>query len=228
MDVNAGLIVDPRYLQFGTVTLGVAVTRELVLRTPRSGPPWAVTGIRAGRAMPGQKEVAYTYAVQPVEDPQYTMVRMSITHPGLDVLGAFTDPIVILTTHPERPEVVVQSQISVVPHVLCRANVISLGYVSPGSPRPPSRARIQGGTPSVVFDVTGVEVLPPDGQEPSPGGPGFGAEFGRDDRGWWVDVQYDGLSRKPGLLEAVLLVRTNVAEQPELRVPIRATVQGAR
>jgi hypothetical protein len=90
------------------------------------------------------------------------------------------------------------------------------------------RARIQAGAPGVKFKIVRVEVRPPEGKPVPTGGMGFTAWSGEDARGWWVDVKYDGKTRKAGLLEALLIVHTDDAKQPEVRVPVRATVQAQK
>ena len=75
---------------------------------------------------------------------------------------------------------------------------------------------------------TSHEVLPKDGHEVPAGGLGFVAKIGKDDKGWFVDVSYDGKSRKPGLIEGVLVVHTDDEVQPEVRVPLRATIRRSR
>ena len=87
---------------------------------------------------------------------------------------------------------------------------------------------MEAGAPGVTYKIVKVEVLPPEGAKPSAAGPGFTTTFGQDARGWWVDVKYDGKNRKAGLLQALLVVHTDDEQQPEVRVPIRATIRVPR
>jgi hypothetical protein len=228
MDVNAGLMISPRYIDFGNQAPGTPVTRDFFLLSPKDEPEWELVAIQGGRRSLKSGVVEYTFEVAPVEDPKYRKIRVSLTHPGLETIGPFRDPLVITTSHPDRGRLIVQSSINVVPRIRCRSNIVSLGFVRPGHARPPTRARIQAGLKGLQFKITGVEVVPLDGKAAGPAGTGFVADFGRDQRGWYVDVRYDGRSRKPGLLDAELVVRTDDALQPELRVRVRATVQKPR
>jgi hypothetical protein len=225
MDISAGLMAEPRFLDFGNASRNRPVTKELGLRSPKDEPTWKVIDVQGARKGRDGKPVAYTFDVEEVPDPRFHRVRIQVTHPGSDTVATVSDTLVVRTTHPERPHINVPSRINVVPRIMCRRNVISLGYVRSGSARPPTRTRIQAGAPGVEFEITGVEVEPQPGESAPSAGPGFVASFGRDNRGWWVDVKYDGKSRASGLLEAVLVIHTDDGEQPELRVPIRATIR---
>jgi len=228
LEVDAGLIAEPRYLQFGNVTPSTAVTKTLILRAPKSDSAWELLGVEGGREIPGRGVTAYTYEVEPVRDPKYHMLKVHITHPGYEQVGPLRDTLRLTTTHPERPVIEVSGYINVTARIVSRSRVVSLGFIRPGVPRPPMRVRIQAGVPGVTFEIVGVEVLPPEGRPVPSGGVGFTATSGKDARGWWADVKYDGKARKAGLIEALLVVRTDDAEQPEVRVPIRATIRAAK
>jgi len=228
MDINAGLMSDPQYLQFGNVPPETSASRTLYLRTKKDDKDWTVTGVRSARKVEGMKPVTYTFELEDLEDPRYRRVKVRVIHPGLAKTGSYHDRLVVSTTHPERPEVKVNAHIHVVPRIVFRARTISLGFVRAGTPRAPTRARIQAGAPGITFAIVGVEIVPPEGESFGPGGAPFAATHGKDARGWWVDVKYDGKPRKAGLIKAILLVRTDDPEQPELRVPVRATLQAAR
>jgi hypothetical protein len=225
MNVDAGLIAEPRYLQFGNVPPGTPSRRAVHLRTAKKDADWKVTAVHSGRHIVGVKPVTYTFEVEPIPDPRWHRVKVTVIHPGYAELGPYRDTVVIETTNKERPRIEIPAQIHVVPRIVCRTRVITLGFVLPGAPRTPTRVRIQAGATGVLFKVVGVEVQPPKGQKAGPDGPGYTAKFGKDERGWWVDVRYDGKSRKPGLLEAQLVVHTSDSLQPEVRVPIRATIR---
>lgn len=228
MDINAGLMLSPRYIDFGNQAPSTPVTRDFFLMSPKDEPEWKIVAVQGGRRSFGTDVVQYTYETAPIPDPKFRKVRVRITHPGLKNVGPFRDPLIITTTHPERSRMVVQSSINIVPRIRCRSNVVSLGFVRPGYARPPTRARIQAGVPGLQFRITEVEVVPLDGKPTGAAGPGFEASAGHDGRGWYVDVTYDGKSRKPGLLDAELIIRTDDELQPELRVRVRATVQAPR
>ncbi len=228
MDINAGLMSDPRYLQFGNVPPETSASRSLYLRTKKDDTDWKVTGVKSVRKVAGMEPVRYTFEVEELHDPHYRRVKVRIIHPGLATTGSIHDKLVVTTTHPERPEVHVNAHIHVVPRIVFRARQVSLGFVRPGVPRAPTRARIEAGAPGITFAVTGVEVLPPEGSSFDVAGAPFTAAFGKDGRSWWVDVKYDGRTRKPGLIKAVIRVTTDDKAQPELRIPVRATVQAPK
>lgn len=228
MDINAGLMSDPRYLQFGNVPPNTSTSRALYLRTQKDDADWKVTGVRSTRKVDGMPAVKYTFEVEELQDPNYRRIKVRVIHPGLAITGSVHDKLVVTTTHPERPEVRVNAHIHVVPRIVFRARTISLGFVRPGVPRAPTRARIEAGAPGIAFQITGVDVLPPDGGSFGPGGAPFVATFGKDTKTWWVDVKYDGKARKPGLTKGLLLVKTDDPAQPELRIPVRGTVQAPK
>ncbi len=228
MDVNAGLMSDPRYLQFGNVPPSTTTSRSVYLRTKKEDTAWKVTGVKSVRAVRDVEPVNYTFEVEEVKDDRVRRLKVRVIHPGHAQTGSYHDRIAIETTHPDRPQVIVNAHIHVVPRIVFRARMISLGFVRSGTPRAPTRARIQPGAPGVVFDITGTSIVAADDKPFGPAGAPFLATFGKDTRGWWVDIKFDGKSREAGLLEAVLVVKTNDAEQPELRVPVRATLQAPR
>jgi hypothetical protein len=228
MKIAVGLIAEPRYIQFGSVSPKQSSTKELILRSPKDDAAWVVTGVEGARPIPGRGLTKFTYEVEPVEDPRYRKFRLMITHPGFEQVGPLRDVVRIRTTHPDRPVIEVSGHINVNPRIRSTSRVISLGFVRAGSPRPPMRARFKAGVPGVTFEIVRVEVLPPPGREVGAAGVGFKATSGKDDRGWWVDVSYDGKTRKEGLLQARLVAHTDDAEQPTVVIPIRATVRAPR
>jgi hypothetical protein len=184
-----------------------------------------VLSVESVRDVPGRERVVYAWTVEDVVDERFTRRKLTVTHPGAGEMGVFSDKVAVTTTHPQRKTIDLNVRLQVVPRILSRSRVIPLGYIQPGVPKPPMRTRIQAGAPGIRFAVTGVRVESPEGAGPRPGGPGFTAVAGQDDRGWYVEVAYDGKSRAAGLLEAVLVVETDDEQQPEIRVPIRATIQ---
>ncbi len=227
MDVSAGLVSEPRYLAFGNIPPSTEATRTMILRSSKEDKPWKITSIESIRKIAGRAPVKYTFEVEPVQDPRYTKVRVRVKHPGYADLGAIRDVLAITTTHPDRKRIEIPAHIHIVPRILCRSRVISLGYVRAGTPRAPSRARIQAGAPGIVFKILRVEVLQRDGSPAPASGTGFQATFGEDQRGWWVDVKYDGKARGKGLLEGMLHIHTDDKQQPVVKVPVRATVKAA-
>ena len=229
MRISAGLIAEPRYLQFASVGPDTKVTRYLILRSPKDDPAWKVTNVEGIRDIPGRGKTTFEWLAEEVDDPRYRKFKVRITHPGYSEPGPVRDILHVTTTHPDRPKIEVSAQINVVPRIRSHARVVSLGFVRPGTPRGPMKARIQPGKPGLPpFTLTKVEVLPKDGHEVPAGGLGFVAKIGKDDKGWFVDVSYDGKSRKPGLIEGVLVVHTDDEVQPEVRVPLRATIRRSR
>jgi len=225
MDISAGLMSEPRYLQFGNVPPRTPATRTMILRCSKKEKGWKVVSVESARQIAGREQPKYTFEVVPVSDARYDKVRLRITHPGYAELGAIRDMIVITTTHPDRKRIEIPAHIHVVPRILCRSRVISLGFVQSGVPRPPSRARVQAGAAGITFKIVRVELVERDRSPAGPSGLGFTASFGEDDRGWYVDVKFDGKSRGKGLLEAMLRIHTDDALQPTVDVPVRATVR---
>ena len=155
------------------------------------------------------------------------MFELTIEQSGMSNAGPFRDQLIIKTSSPERPEVAITAFSQVVDRVMVVPRRVSVGYVRSGAPTMARRILVIAGGEDVEFDIESVAILPAAGGKPSPSGEGFEATFGHDGKNWWVDVKYDGTTRKPGIIEAVLLVRTSEAQTPELRVPIRATVRGS-
>ena len=227
MDVSAGLLAEPRFLQFGNVPRHTPVTRTLTLKSGLADQPWKILGLESTRSIAGRKPIQYAYEVEPLQDPTFRMLKVRVTHPGYDELGAISDLIVLTTDHPDRPRIEIRAHVNVVPRIRSKSRVVSLGFVQSGVPRAPTRTRLEA-APGVTFQVVKVEVVPREGTTAGPGGPGFEASFGKDDSGWWVDVKFDGKTRGEGLLEAELLIHTDNAQEPVVRVPLRATVNDRR
>ncbi len=163
-----------------------------------------------------------------MKDPRYHKLMVRITHPGYSKLGAVNDLLAITTDHPDRKRIDVRAHIHVVPRIRSKTRVISLGFVQASLPRAPTTARIESPVAGIEFKITKVDVVARPGATIGPAGPGFTATFGKDKRGWWVAVKYDGKSRGEGLLEALLQIHTDDALQPLVTVPVRATVRARR
>jgi hypothetical protein len=89
----------------------------------------------------------------------------------------------------------------------------------------------------ITFEILSVAIEPLPGREDDPAGIPYTATFGRPAEGvksqpgeWWVEARYEPPSstekgegmpaRKPGPIEAVLVVRTDLKELPELRLQV--------
>ena len=82
IDIIAGLMLNPRYVDFGNQPPNTSVTREIFLRSPPDEPEWEVLSVEGGRRVFGSEPVDYTFDVTPVEDPKFRKVKVAITHPG--------------------------------------------------------------------------------------------------------------------------------------------------
>ena len=124
----------------------------------------------------------------------------------------------ITTSHPDRPEILVDTQLIVVSKYYAGPPSLSFGFVGGADVPMPRSALVMAGDAEQSLVVKGARIE----------GAGFTAKDPvRAKDGWTVDVVYDGQARKAGALEATLVVSIDDAEMPELRVPIHATVRGS-
>ncbi len=220
--ITVGLIATPLHLSFPRVLVGEPSTGTVRLRSAIGDQDWKVTGVE-GRVLVDGKPVPYTYEVVPMKDPNQRILDVRITHPGRDVEGPFQDAIVVKTTHPDRPEVVVRAHLMVVPPISAYPAQVALGYVP--APARKIRVRLLPGTDDITFEVKDVHFEPAEGAEARRGPLGFEATWDRDTDGRWaVDVVYDGVPRKPGPLAATMIVETDRPDMPRIAIDVSATV----
>lgn len=224
-DIALGVVAAPPAIMFGSVAKGVPTKGTTTLRSPKDDADWKVTEVVGTRLTGKRERVAYTFEVREQEDPRFHRLALTVGHPGLLDEGRFRDKLVVRTTHPERPLLELESSIVVVPRIRAEPPRLDLGYVRSGTSRPPIQIRIVPGGAGIDFAVTGVRIEPPDGEQPRPGGEGFEVEFGMTAGRGWVDVRYDGKTRRGGRLEAVVVVETDDSRTPEVRVPVAIQVR---
>ena len=228
-DISLAVIASPPAIRFGRHSRGLPAHGATSLRSPVEDAAWTVTKVEGTRLTDQGRRVEYTFDVKAVPDPRYRKLMLIVHHPGLEQDGEFRDPLIVHTTHPERRTLSIQSFLEILPRIRAEPARVSLGFIRSGATRPPTNVRVLSNLKDVTFEITGVHVEPRDGRERQAAGEGFEVTFGMDgaSRGW-VDVRYDGKTRKPGLLEAVVVVETSDERMPELRIPVSATIRRAR
>lgn len=228
-DISLGVLATPNNLAFAKARRGKPVTAVVRLTSPKGDAPWKVTEV-SGVKVPGDEPPAYAWEAKPVEDPTQQGFDLTVTHPGRTNDGYWQAPVVVRTSHPDRPEITLNALLNVEAPILASPPSVALGYVNPGVPAQPMPVVLQPSSADVQFHVKEVRVEPPPGVTPGPDGVGFTAVLRTIEKTGTpcVDVRYDGQSRKGGLIEAVLVVTTDLADQPTLRIPIKATVAVAK
>lgn len=215
VDVRLGIVVVPSATgkYFGRHAPGKPGEIVVRLKCPKSDPAWEVTGVEGQRTK-------FAWSVKAVEpnDVVFRDYDLTIVHPGALEPILHTEDLMVKTTHPDRPEILLgQTQLLVVNKYFPGPPTVSFGYVG-GAAAPKDRiALVMSGEGSTDFVVKGARIE----------GKGFAAKEPRKvPQGWAVDVSYDGAARKPGAIEAALVVSIDDAEMPEMRIPVRATVLG--
>jgi hypothetical protein len=226
-DISLGVLAVPSVLSFGQARRGMPATALVRLTSPKADPPWQIVGVTGVKA-PGAEPPAYTWEAKPLQDPTLQGYELSVKHPGSTQDGLFSGHVIVRTTHPERAEVMLNVTLVVAAPLTARPPAVMMGYVQNGAVAQPTNVLLQP-ISNLAFQVLGLRVEPATGGDPGPDGPGFTAELKKDKSGApFVEVRYDGKSRKAGLIEAVLVISTDVADQKELRVPLKATVAAAK
>lgn len=198
---------------FGRHAVGRPATTNVRLKSPKDGPEWTVTAVEGTRT-------PFTFELKPVEpaDPVFRQVDLVLTHPGSRVANQYDEDLRIKTTHPERPEILLHSQLQVVAKYLTSpSGPVSFGFVRQSMPMPSRQVLVLSGEAKTDFALDGVTV---DGQ-------GFVVvgEPRKVPEGWSVEVRYDGRAREAGsTVEATLVVRLKDDDLKELRVTLRATI----
>jgi len=160
------------------------------------------------------------FEVKPVElsDPVFRQYDLVLTHPGSLVANQYDEDLKVRTSHPERPEILLHSQLQVVDKFLTSpSGATSFGFVRQGMPLPSRQILVLSGEAKTDFELDGASVE----------GQGFVVVDAprKVPEGWAVEVRYDGKSRASGsTVEATLVIRVKDDELKELRVPLRATI----
>jgi hypothetical protein len=226
--VTLGMRISPSFVNFGGATQGHPAEAIVRLRTPKDDAAWEVTSVEGPALLEGAV-VPYTWQVVDVPDPADLVREIVIHHPGVHTqdVRVFDDEVVVRTTHPDRPEYRVPARLVIVDPILPVPTRAVLGNVPSASPT--VRIRLVPGDDGVEFQVTGLAFEAPSGVERRHGGLGFVATHGRDEGGgWYVEVRYDGKSRRPGALRATLVVSTDLDRMPQVRIPCTAAVVAPR
>ncbi len=223
--ITLGMRVGPSFLNFGRATAGHPAKATVRMRTPKDDADWEVTEV-VGTDLVDGEPVAYEWEVVELADPRDLIREIVVRHPGITQEDgrSYKDRVVIRTTHPERPEFEIPSHLRIVDPILAVPPRAVLGYVP--SRLPPPRIRLVPGDDSVSFAVTDLTFETRAGESVPPGGFGFVATKGQDGTGeWWVETRYDGKSRRPGRIQAVLVVHTDLARMPTVRIDCFANVE---
>jgi hypothetical protein len=223
-DISLGFVAFPNRLDFGMARRGTEAVARVKLTSPKSDTPWEVvglSGVKSGAVEPP----AYTWEATPLQDPTLQGYDLVVKHPGTQQ-DQFSASVILRTTHPERPELVLTATLVVTAPLHAWPTSAGFGFVQNGVPAQPTKVVLRPAVPTLVFKVLSVRVEPQDGSAPGPDGPGFLAEARTDEKTHEVaiEVRYDGKSRKAGLVEAVAVVTTDLGDQKEIRIPLRATV----
>lgn len=222
--VTLGMRLTSTFVNFGRTTAGRPAEVRVRMRTPKSDANWAVTGV-VGTQKFEDALIEYEWRVEGIPDPRDLVRELVIVHPGLAMEEAsFQDKIVVQTSHPDRQEFTLTAHLLVVRPILALPRRAVLGFVP--SSLPPPRIKLVPGDPEVKFEVTGYAFEMPDGSPVPAEGCGFLATRGEEPSGEpWLEVRYDGKTRRAGPIRAVLVVSTNLARMPEVRIDCYATVQ---
>lgn len=223
-DISQGVILSVGGLAFGRHRRDEPATAVVRLSSPKADAEWTVTEVIQGR-LGNQEPTPLVFEVKPIADPSLTVLELSVHHPGRKQEGSWSAPVTIKTSHPDRPEISLLAFLDVVAPLLASPPVGVFGFVQSGMPKE-LLVKVVPTTSGAVFQVLEARVEGPPGAPAAPEGPGFTATLGKDEKDGLpqVRVAYDGKIRKAGQLEATLVLKTDLAEQQELRVPLRATV----
>jgi hypothetical protein len=221
LEVRLGLIVASgggHTVTFGTRPVGRPASAGVRLRCPKDEPPWEVLAVESAGGVDG-KPTEFAWRVEPAEaeSPEFREQELVLTRPPSDRLGIVNERVRVRTSHPERPEILLDTQILVVTKYYAQPKDVRLLRVRPQGVNVKT-VFVFPGEPGTPFRVTGARVE----------GAGFvAAEPRQVPEGWAVDVRYDGQGRAAGRIKATLVVGVEDAELPEVRVPLEAEVVGS-
>jgi hypothetical protein len=219
VDVRLGVVVDKSMLYFGRHAVGKPGTDVVRLRSPKTDADWTVTGVTGARS-------TYTFEAKAVEpsDPNFRHVEVTVTHPPHGKAEYLDDQVTLKTTHPDRPTIVLRSQMMIMDRVYAAPVKLAFGFVGGKSPPSQRQAYVMSAEQDVEFTLKDVRFE------------GSGFEMGepkKSPQGWVLDVRYDGKSRAAGtLVEATLVLEVDHPEakagdepMPPIRIPVSATVR---
>ena len=208
-NVTAGSVV-----YFGRHAPGKPGTAVVRLKSPLADPEWKVTAVEGTKTK-------FTWTVAPAEpnDPIFRQFDVTITHPGSDQLDLNDESLKILTTHPDRPEILLHSQLLVANKYYTSPPIVRFGFVGGTSSvvAAPRMVTVFPGEEGTTFQVTKVEVE----------GAGFtvGLPVDRGADGWQVEVRYDEQKRGKGPVDAKLILHIADPDLPVIEVPLHAEVR---
>ena len=222
LEIRRGLMVVPGGGAMGSYfgRHGPNTPAELTVRLkcPVDEAEWTVTSVE------GSRKTAFTWHVDRVEpeDKDFRQYDLTIVHPGLPATEAsdvdtHNEEVKVRTTHPDRPEFTLSTQMLVLTKYFASPNSIPFGFVGGSAPDRTLTAVVKPAETGSEFTVKGAHV----------DGGGFevvGAPRRLKD-GWGIDLKYDTKRRKAGIFDATLVVEFPDADFPELRIPIRATIK---
>lgn len=222
LEIRRGLMVvqSPGAMgsYFGRHAPNTPAELKIRLKCPIAEPEWTVTSVEGSRKTPFKWHVDRVEA----EDKDFRQYDLTIVHPGLPASEAsevdtHNEEVKVRTTHPDRPEFTLQTQMLVLTKFFASPNNVPFGFVGGSAPDRTLQASVKPAETGTEFTIKDARI---DGQ-------GFeivGAPRRLKD-GWGIDVKYDGQRRKAGPLDAALVVSFPDEDFPELRIPIRATVK---
>jgi hypothetical protein len=231
-DISLGVVASSNILDLGRPRKGEPSKGAARLSAPKADAAWKILDVIA-KGMGSEPAPAITWTSREIPDPTLRVLELEVTHPGRDVDGLWRAPLIVKLDHPDRTEVTFEATLNVVAPVQATPPMAIFGFLESGTAGREVRVMLRPATaPPVPFHVLSAEVVPSAGKAFDAGGAPFlarvdaGSEADR--APYAVSVRYDGRTRQPGPLEADLVIRTDVKEQPEIRVPLRATLTGRR
>jgi hypothetical protein len=181
------------------------------LRSPVDDPPWTVTGVEGTKA-------AYTFELEdlPPKDPAFRYVQLRLKHPGTSDLGVQVDAVKIRTTHPDRAEVLVHTNLTAVDRYFASPAQVPFGVLETERAGSWLPIRILAADPkgSVPFAGARIEGEGFETGETAPIGSGE----------WSIPVRPNTKGVAAGRVSAALVVSFDDPEMKELRVPLRMEV----
>jgi len=211
-DVRLGLMLLDPVAQFGRAMRGRPATATVRLRSPADDPEWTVTAVEGAQA-------PYTFEIDPpdaTKEPGFRHVALKVRHPGTDELGPRVDTLKIKTNHPERPEVLVHTNMNVVDRYFASPPQVPFGVLETEKTGSWLPLRILAADPkgSVPFAGARIEGAGFEVGETAPIGTGE----------WSVAVRPSARGVAPGRVNAALVVALDDPEMKELRVPLKMDV----
>ncbi len=229
VNICKGVLTKPSFLNFGRSALRATMkSHPLRIMSRPSEPAWEITKVVKLPDRPGQERTDYTFQVKEKDDDQWRSRYITVEAPAPMKKGVVKGRVEIHTTHPEHPVLSVRMNAYIVDRILIMNKRVALGYVRRGEatkPSPATRVHLYAASPAVTFKLLSASVEPKTGDPVDPRGTGFAVKTGRDRKGPFAEVIYDGTPFDPGLLEAQLVLKTDDPHQSEIRIPVLATLR---